>query len=652
MPSHAHVPGCARLNIARLNAFRLNYFESVVLGGVGGIDRSRNMRIEGAAVQHQLNEGADTAAVTVHGFTPVAGQTLVIHNGDWAPDHQLFGGRILQTTVRYESKPGNVAWDLQGIDPTWLLNRRRVLAQFTGQSATMIVYWLVAQARGVTSKAVAIDLPVVDEITFQNATIGEALSAVAERIGAYWYLDYAGDLHFFISQTADANPITDANCRTSSDHQLTEDLSQVVTRVIARGASAGAAADIAAGSTELPVDLGDQQNFYNVTGGIAEAGPQRITYAAVRGLGAVGALVGGGNAPSNAPGGVLQASSVAASGLVVGAVYQYAVTYVTATGETSASPVTQGAISGAMPAPPTAPPTMRDLTYNGSLPGPVIGGVYHFRLVYRNMNMAHSIGPVGPAITYTGKAWELYVGPMGTTAQGVRYFPALGPPPEGKSYQLLIFRTVANAGPGGPFYSCGYIDFGTGNDWRPLSYMPPDGDIAQAFNLLPATGPAYNSLWLDQIPVSTLPAVTGRKVYRTVANGTQLKLVATINKTDTGYHDVTADAALGVNIPTTDTSGIPSDTAQQVVAGSTTLPVSGTGPVRDRRRRRVGARRQHGGPLYRYRVRHADRPAGHRTRRAVGDGALWDARARAAAPGRCGRPVLRGAQGGAGQHSP
>ena len=49
MPSHAHVPGCARLNVMRLNAARLNYAEPVFFAVIGDVERSGNVRIEGAA---------------------------------------------------------------------------------------------------------------------------------------------------------------------------------------------------------------------------------------------------------------------------------------------------------------------------------------------------------------------------------------------------------------------------------------------------------------------------------------------------------------------------------------------------------------------------------------------------------------------------
>jgi hypothetical protein len=71
--------------------------------------------------------------------------------------------------------------------------------------------------------------------------------------------------------------------------------------------------------------------------------------------------------------------------------------------------------------------------------------------------------------------------------------------------------------------------------------------------------------------------VTSRKVYRTVAAGSQLKLLTTIaNNTATTYTDSTADGSLGANVPTGDTSGL-SMPSGQTLQGSTTLTVASTG---------------------------------------------------------------------------
>ncbi|HXU01820.1 MAG TPA: hypothetical protein VN903_12555 [Polyangia bacterium] len=71
---------------------------------------------------------------------------------------------------------------------------------------------------------------------------------------------------------------------------------------------------------------------------------------------------------------------------------------------------------------------------------------------------------------------------------------------------------------------------------------------------------------------------TARRLYRSAASVAPLQLLATLaDNTTTTYTDTAADAALGAAPPATDTSGLIAD-GGQVLAGATTLPVSGTGP--------------------------------------------------------------------------
>lgn len=60
----------------------------------------------------------------------------------------------------------------------------------------------------------------------------------------------------------------------------------------------------------------------------------------------------------------------------------------------------------------------------------------------------------------------------------------------------------------------------------------------------------YASVTLSSIPTSTDPGTVARKLYRTVASGTEYLFLATINdNTTTTYTDSTADSALGVSTP-------------------------------------------------------------------------------------------------------
>lgn len=70
-----------------------------------------------------------------------------------------------------------------------------------------------------------------------------------------------------------------------------------------------------------------------------------------------------------------------------------------------------------------------------------------------------------------------------------------------------------------------------------------------------AVVPAAQQVSLSAIPVSSNPRCNARNIYRTVAGGSQLKFVATINdNTTTTYTDNLADGSLGANIPTKDSS--------------------------------------------------------------------------------------------------
>jgi hypothetical protein len=60
---------------------------------------------------------------------------------------------------------------------------------------------------------------------------------------------------------------------------------------------------------------------------------------------------------------------------------------------------------------------------------------------------------------------------------------------------------------------------------------------------------------LSSIPNSSDATVVAKRIYRTAVGGAQLKLVATIPSAQTSYVDSIADASLGANVPTTNTTG-------------------------------------------------------------------------------------------------
>jgi hypothetical protein len=96
---------------------------------------------------------------------------------------------------------------------------------------------------------------------------------------------------------------------------------------------------------------------------------------------------------------------------------------------------------------------------------------------------------------------------------------------------------------------------------------------------LGAAAPSSNTAITEQARLAGIltgpTGTTTRKVYRTGANGSALKLLTTIaDNSTTTYTDSAADGALGADIPTTDTSGLSAGT--QILLG---IPASGTGSI-------------------------------------------------------------------------
>ena len=177
---------------------------------------------------------------------------LFLNNGT----DQIFGGEILTRDQYAEfDQPLNVRLDLTCTDYTRLLNRRKVEKDYGTASATAIVLDLIANfAPGIGVGAVEAGLPSVDGgITFTFEDVGRALSRIAEKIGAYWYVDYVATLHFFTGTEAGPTPDPLVPGGRFSDLKISADLSQVRTRVIVEGDGGTVALSLPAGDAILPV---------------------------------------------------------------------------------------------------------------------------------------------------------------------------------------------------------------------------------------------------------------------------------------------------------------------------------------------------------------------------------------------------------------
>lgn len=577
--SPLHREGCARLGRMRLNAARLNVYEaipggSIDGGAIGAGAAGTGLRIEGAAITHGLNDLPDTGAFRASGIAPKAGQVIAITVGDSDLAHTLLGGRIIETTLLYEGKKQNVARDLRCVDPTWLMQRRKVLTTYTNLSASTIVLDLIARfCRNITTRGVQADLPVIDTITFSNESLPQCLTAICERFGGSWYPDFSGDLHVFVTESDQAGGISDAAPRTARDFRLTEDLSQVVTRWIGRGGGVGAAIDIATGATELPVNEGDAASWYAAGGGLVEVNTQVLSYTGVRGRGGVGALVGTGNTPTT----TLTISGISGAGLGTGT-YQYAETFTNATGETTPGPVKSIVLGGTVA--PLNAVAARATFSQGTNPqsGMVPGGRYMWRIALLYGGGGLALGP--PTVQYTVNQypWEIGVG-MRTIdpVTGFAYYPSLQSSGVAEILQTQIFRTtnggatwyIERSYSGVAFSAAGWLI--TANAWDDASIVTnpqyPVGPVATFAQTV------------IRAPLSAPPSgFTGTNLYRTAVNGAQLKRLATNVNPAADYIDSAADGTLGANAPSADTSGVVASSSINIPAGAPEIIVSSTAP--------------------------------------------------------------------------
>jgi len=237
----------AYLGPMRLGATRLGYYPPTVLVQINGVARTANTRIAGVRIDEYEGGTPNSATLRVAGFTPAVGHEIKIGLARLDLRRLLFAGHLVSVQQVYEDRPANVAWDLSCIDYTWLLNRRLVSQRYRNQSATAILVDLIASfTSGLSSAGVEAGLPVLDEITFTNEEVADAIDRTCRRIGAYWTLDYGKVLQVALTASDRANPVTDALPHTTRDLRVTTDLSQVRTRVYVEGAGSRLAAAVAA----------------------------------------------------------------------------------------------------------------------------------------------------------------------------------------------------------------------------------------------------------------------------------------------------------------------------------------------------------------------------------------------------------------------
>lgn len=575
---------------------------------IGGLLASALVRVADLVITDVLNEEPNTATLTANltphapdtaAFYPAAfdagafvttpvpisypairrGQPIEIYAGTLAPDARIFAGEIVVVQQLYDGeRPELVAYHLSCTDYTRALNRRKVTASYPVQSATAIVLDLMATraAAGFTTTYVAPNLPsVAIDFTFED--MNRALTRLANRIGGYWYVDYTKALHFFLEEPADTPAPLVPGGEPFDNLRFETDLTQVRTRVLVEGAGTTVIARINPGETMVPVR---DPVMFPTTGGQAVVGQQRLTYTGVV-TGGPGSLVGPGALPTVGP----TVAAQSGAGIEAGT-HAYAVTYQSAAGESLPSPpvsVTLGQVDPAASAPVPGTPTA------GTGPEP---GVHFYAVTF---------------VTATGETHAITSAPVTTAATPVVAVPggtaaviqnAAGSLPNAVSvrYETTILTASGESLPGAPSAAITSAPPAFLGSVSPvLMEGAPGGSLGAGAAYLywlsylvggtyetEISGPTGIALGgLDtavRFPAgfyrSTDARVTGRRVYRSTANGSTPRLLLTIadNTSTAPYLDTAADGALGAARAGTGPIGTPPGGRARVTIPSSSDP--------------------------------------------------------------------------------
>lgn len=419
--------------------------------------------------------GFNTRAYPAHVATPppvAVGAPIGIYLRGGA--EQIFGGEIVTREQSAEfDQPANVRLDLTCVDFTRRLNARQIVWDYGQMSASALVLDLVARfCPGITTRNVQAGLATITGgITFTWEQPGRALSRIAEKIGAYWYIDYAADLHFFTGTEAGATPAPLVPGGRFADLKISADLTQVRTRIFVEGDGATITLTLPAGDAILPVS---QTTPFNPAGGLLTAAPWRLTYTGLHAGGAktntTGPVSGGssGGAPPTPPGAPIAAlASAATAGGLAGGPYVYRTTVELADGSRSTlGAPSAGVTIGAVAAPPGTAAALGGSPTKGPI---AVGVASTYATSFVSGNGAETAATVG-GTSLTGRPVADAPGPIAQSGAGL----APGIPP-GWYWYLVTFLTPAGETLGSPIQ----VNVPTGGVWGTYINVPtsPDGRV-------------------------------------------------------------------------------------------------------------------------------------------------------------------------------
>jgi hypothetical protein len=538
---------------------------------VNGVEVTANIEKGTLTVDDDLNESPNTCDFSLEGVIPQRGHEVIATLGSKNRVKRLFAGHVLRPKTLYLDRSA-VGAAVHAVDYTVLLHGILVTGHYVGKSATDILRDLFsatptgcvrssAAAAGYSTAKVAANLPTIDEITFTDEPLDDAVSRTMGRISGDWQCDYYRVIRAFLDdEPNEVSPVDlTAAHPTLTDFEYDADDSQAVTRCYVENQGARILGDVAAGDTLIPMDSVDP--FRDVTSDVfakvafqgSDGAAQHVSFTGVQ-EGGGGSLVGNAVTPSSSP-----TPSLASGGGVDEGGHQYAQTFKTAAGETAPSPLSATITTLTIPAPTIAP----IVTFDGALrgndynAGDTVEYKASFGAAY-DSSLESALGTSSGVITVPaaggGGALAYIQWPLSNLSSAA--YSHLWRSVNGGSFKLV--STINNGGVGG---TTTWTDAGFGG------------------GIYPGANATLKTVNLNGIALGP-GATTARNLWRTPANQpgvANLRLLDTIsdNVTTGPYVDIKADSALGIAPPTSDTSGL----SNAVVNGGSFITTGATFPT-------------------------------------------------------------------------
>lgn len=243
----------SRSNIARSGVTYAGWVKANPELKVNGTTRS--VLHDGFEIQYTLDSPAlFRFKVNPAVFTPNVGQSVTFA---WTtPNCYWFTGTILRRSITLDADTGRL-YTCEAVGDVWLLDRyAHVSRTYYNQGVNTILAHILANYTngGFRVGYCPMTLGTIEEITFADEPVSDAISRLATAVDAHWFSHDRVISLFDTLPDGNAPSITNTNTVQIRDSVYDDDLSQVRTRVQVFGGGGRATAQTAFGSTSIPVD--------------------------------------------------------------------------------------------------------------------------------------------------------------------------------------------------------------------------------------------------------------------------------------------------------------------------------------------------------------------------------------------------------------